>query len=297
MFKWTVTAEHTDMLLREFLQHHALLSRSLVKVLKFDGGSILVNGKQESVRRRLAIGDTVQVIFPPEQRGPQVKPENMDLDILFEDDLFMVIDKPPRIATIPSAQHPTGTIANAVVHYYDQNKLPYTFHVVTRLDRDTSGLMLIAKHRYAHSLMATHKIERGYHAVVSGHLASKKGVINAPIARKPGSIIERTVAAAGKHAITHYQVVNELSDYSLVQIRLETGRTHQIRVHFAYLAHPLLGDNLYGGDCTVISRQALHCSSLQFMHPVSHEVIALSAPIPSDINRLLQDVSTALKND
>src|SRR5699024_42782 len=154
--------------------------------------------------------------------------------------------------TAPSPHNQTGTVANGLLAYYEVNNIPYTVHAVTRLDKDTSGLLLIAKHRYSHSLLATSqlagKVQRQYKAVIGGHLLDKEGTINAPIGRKADSIIERAVVKNGKEAITHYKVEAESEKYSFLDVELETGRTHQIRVHFSSIGHPVAGDSLYGGS-------------------------------------------------
>ncbi|MBM7601615.1 23S rRNA pseudouridine1911/1915/1917 synthase [Virgibacillus halotolerans] len=285
--KWVIEKKHTGMLVREYLKEIHGFSRRIIKAVKFDGGKIMVNGVSRTVRYDLAEGDMLQVLFPPEKIGPGMVPEAMDLNIIFEDEDVIVIDKPSGIATIPSCHHPSGTIANGVLAHYEKNNIPYTIHVVSRLDRDTSGLVLIAKHRYSHSLLAdllqAGKVSRTYQAIVEGTMDKVEGVIDAPIDRKEGSIIERAVCDTGKRAITHYQVLRQFQHYSLVEIKLETGRTHQIRVHFSHVGHPLAGDDLYGGSKSLITRQALHCSELVFQHPTSDKMIRLQSQLPSDI--------------
>lgn len=288
--KWEVHAESEPILLRDFLKQIGI-SRNMLKTLKYDGGQIRVNQKLVNVREQLKKGDCVEIIFPKEERGPALTPEPIPLRIIFEDEHVLVIDKQPHMATIPSLHHQSGTIANGIIDHYEKNDLPYTVHIVTRLDRDTSGLMLVAKHRYSHSLLASEKIERKYQAVVMGKLKHTAGTINAPIGRNPASIIERMVDPLGKHAVTHYQVIQELVNKraTLVNIQLETGRTHQIRVHFSYMGHPLLGDTLYGGNNEEIGRQALHCSSLRFLHPITKEYCSFHWPLALDIKQLINE--------
>lgn len=289
--KWTVAKAHEGMLVRDYLQQVHGFSRRILKAIKFDGGAILVNGVPQHVRIRLMPGDIVSIRFPKEEIGPYMQPEEMPLVIVYEDDELMVIDKPAGVATIPSMNQPTGTIANGVLAYYRNKNIPYTVHIVTRLDRDTSGLMLIAKHRYSHSLLAkmqkAHIVKRRYKAVVEGRLPNKTGTINQPIGRKEGSIIERTVSEGGKHAITHFRVADETALHSLVDINLETGRTHQIRVHFSYMGHPLAGDDLYGGSTAAIQRQALHCYWISIVHPITKEELKFYSAIPEDMMRLI----------
>lgn len=296
--KWRVTKEQEPILLREYLKEIQGFSRRIIKGIKFHNGSLLVNGDSVTVRKELKEGDIVEVLFPTEQRGSFMKAESIPLDIIYEDDAVLVINKDAYIATIPSMHQGSGSIANGILHHYELNDINYTVHIVTRLDRDTSGLLLVAKHRLSHSILAKSQkageIQRRYQAIISGHLEAKKGTIDQPIARKPGSIIERMVDESGKRAVTHYQVVQELAGYTLLNIGLETGRTHQIRVHFAHLGHPLVGDDLYGGDSTKLRRQALHCTSLTFEHPITKVQHTFKSELPNDLKQIIQQGESIL---
>ncbi|ASN07433.1 RNA pseudouridine synthase [Virgibacillus necropolis] len=280
------------MSIHDYLRSVQSFSRRLVKNVKDSKGKIQVNGTCQTVRYRLSSGDELEVGFPPEIVGKGLFPEDLPLTIVYEDEAVLVIDKPAGIATIPSFKHLKGTIANAVLGHYRKHQIPYTVHVVTRLDRDTSGLMLIAKHQYSHSLLSGEqkagKVNRNYSAVVEGSLSQLEGTIDANIGRKEGSIIERMVTESGKKAITHYQVVEQSTNYSLVDIRLETGRTHQIRVHFAHVGHPLAGDDLYGGSTKDFNRQALHCTELTFCHPFTKKVMHFQSSPPSELLHLIR---------
>lgn len=272
------------MILRDFLRNKIGLSRGMVKVLKFDGGQILVNQELVTVRKVLTQGDQVKLIFPAEVRSPSLTPVPMSLDIVYEDDFLIILNKPANMTVIPSMSDQAPAIANGLISYYDQHQLDYTVHIVTRLDRDTTGLMLIAKQDYCHSLFHRKPIERHYQALVQGILTDQAGTIDAPIGRKPGSIIERMVTEDGKRAVTHYQVADQIGTNSLVDIQLETGRTHQIRVHFAHLGHPLIGDNLYGGpNDNGFDRQALHCTYLAFKHPITNQHLEFRSAWPDDL--------------
>lgn len=292
--RWIIQSQTDGKLLREFLRNDQDFSRRLLKSLIYEGGKILVNGKPENLRYRLKSGDIVSVEFAMEVKGTFMQAENIPLDIVYEDDAIMVINKQPGIATIPSIIHQTGTLANGILYYYETHNIPYTVHVVTRLDRDTSGLLLIAKHRLSHSILSSSqkqgKVKRKYLGLVEGVFKEKQGIIDANIARKDGSIIERTVREDGQRAITHYQVVHETESHSLLAVQLETGRTHQIRVHFSHVGHPLAGDDLYGGKITLINRQALHCSELSFEHPKTKEWMTYRAPLPEDMKKILPDM-------
>lgn len=283
--------EH-PVLLRDFLEKELALSGRIIKKLKAHTSGICVNGVERTVRYMLQQGDELVLCFPPEKISPSLVAENVPLDVVYEDESILVVNKAAGIPTIPSQLHPRGTLANHVLHYYAVHHMPYTIHVVTRLDKDTSGLVLIAKHHYSHSLFSDlqgeNAIARKYQLIIEGHLSEQMGEIELPIARKPGSIIERMVDWDGKYARTHYLVLQEYLDYSLVEATLETGRTHQIRVHFSHVGHPLLGDDLYGGNWHSIKRQALHCSYLAFRHPFTGAEMNFTAKMPSDLLALIE---------
>lgn len=285
--QWKIEENHDGMTIRDYLQQEKDFSRRMLKVIKFQGGAIFVNGTSQDVRYCLQTGDVLFIQFPPEIASMYMVAQPVPLSIKYEDEAILVVDKPAGIATLPSSHHPGHTIANGVLAHYKSNNLPYTVHVVTRLDRDTSGLLLIAKHRYSHSLLdkilQNGHVTRKYKAFVQGHLKEKEGVIDAPIGRKEGSIIERQVIATGKQAITHFKVLQEFVDCSLISIHLETGRTHQIRVHFSDIGHPLIGDDLYGSVSSLLNRQALHCAEIHFIHPVTKAALMLESPLPKDM--------------
>lgn len=294
-FTYKIDKRYEGMLLRDYLRDELHLSTRLIKKAKSPNGKLLINGVKKTVRYSLRVGDTLQIIFPPEEKSESLRPEYIPLHIMYEDEHVLIVNKPSGMATIPSQFYPSGTIANGILYYYEQRKLPYTIHIVTRLDKDTSGLVVVAKHQYCHSLLSTmqrkNELIREYEAVVTGHLDRKIGTIAAPIGRKTDSIIERTVTPTGKNAVTHYEVVHETGCLTLLRIRLETGRTHQIRVHFAHIGHPLVGDHLYGKekkDIELLHRQALHCSYIRFVHPFTNKTIEVHSSLPDDVKKLLQ---------
>lgn len=294
--EWIIQQEHDNMLIRSYLQNVHSFSRRIINSIKFDGGAILVNGKNQTVRYRLAVGDKLTVQLPAEKKGNLMVPEKIPLSIVYEDRDIIVINKLPYMAVTPSSFQKSGTVANGLLAYYKQKQWPYTVHIVTRLDRNTSGLLLVAKHRYSHSLLANlqqkHKINRQYKAIVEGNIKKNNGTICAPIGRNKNSIIERKVTTAGKKAVTNYEVEKYFQNHTLVNINLETGRTHQIRVHFSHIGHPLAGDNLYGGSTELITRQALHCTELSFIHPITNEEMHLQSPIQDDMQRMMRQRMT-----
>lgn len=290
--RWTVDSEHDRMNIRDYLQEIQGLSRRILISAKSEEGEILLNGEEVKVRKILRTGDKLEVTLPPEQISKWLFPEQIELSIVYEDEAVIIINKPRGMATLPSPKHKSGTVAHAVLGHYKRIGNSNTIHVVTRLDLNTSGLILIAKNRLSHSLLAKSQkkfeIHRKYQAIIEGELHKIKGTINAPIGRKMDSIIEREVTEAGKDAVTHYQVLDVWHDYSLVDIELETGRTHQIRVHFSHINHALSGDDLYGGKTELMNHQALHCYKLAFKHPFTNELHRYEIELPEDMKDAIE---------
>ncbi|MDV5973561.1 UNVERIFIED_CONTAM: RluA family pseudouridine synthase [Streptococcus canis] len=270
------------------------VSKGLLAKIKYKGGNILVNGIEQNTIYLLQVGDVVTIDIPNEEPFEKLEAIPFDLDIVHEDDHFLVINKPVGFASIPSAIH-SNTIANFIKAYYVENHYPdQQVHIVTRLDRDTSGLMLFAKHGYAHARLdkqlQTRSIEKRYFALVSGNgNLPDEGDIIAPIGRSKDSIITRAVDPMGKYAKTSYKVVARYPEnVHLVDIKLHTGRTHQIRVHFAHLGFPLLGDDLYGGRLDLgITRQALHCHYLNFKDPFTENVCSHAIDLTDDFDSVI----------
>ncbi|MGP3609661.1 RluA family pseudouridine synthase [Anoxybacteroides rupiense] len=294
--QWTITQQADGKLIRDFLKEQHI-SRTALTDIKFHGGAIEVDGNPVTVRHLLRCGETLVVRFPPEERSADMIAEPLSLDVVYEDEYLLVVNKPPYMPTIPSREHPRGTLANALLHHYDKQNLSSTVHIVTRLDRDTSGLVLVAKHRHVHHLLSELQkkgyVKRKYEALCHNVVEDERGTITAPIGRKEDSIIEREVCEDGQRAITHFHVLRRFRHYTHVSLELETGRTHQIRVHLAYLGHPLLGDELYGGSREKINRQALHSTELSFFHPFHQQMKRFRCPIPHDMNRLIEEGAAA----
>lgn len=288
-FQLTYTAE-SQSLLREALGEWGISKRTLASV-KYGGGQILVNGAEVTVRHPLEKGDAVTVIFPNEEHGKGLLAEDGNLDIIYEDDALLIVEKPPLQNTIPSREHPFGSLANIVAKHFNDHGIPSTLHIATRLDRDTSGLVCIAKNRHIHHMISMQqqekKMKRRYEALVHGLVEKDEFTITAPIGRKNTSIIEREVREDGQFAETEVRVIKRLPDYSHISLQLNTGRTHQIRVHLAHIGHPLVGDDLYGGKRERLDRQALHCTELELIHPVSGEKLFFSSSLNEDMQALV----------
>lgn len=286
-FDWTYQGS-MPIKLRTALRSRGV-SSSLIKVAIFHGGAMLINGKPRWAIDLVHPGETFSLVLPPEPANPNVDVSDAPINIAYEDRDFLIINKPAGVATVP-AHHVAvaDSLVNRVKGYYlQQNYENKVTHVATRLDKDTSGLTIFPKHRFAHAVMdrelKKHQVKKEYIALVSGRIPDSHGYIDAPIKRDPTSFVSRIVSADGKTAVTEYWTLLANDQASLVKIRLHTGRTHQIRVHFAYLNHPLLGDSMYGGSLAQISRQALHCFYLSFYDPFIDKKLEVTAQCPADI--------------
>lgn len=264
-------------------------SRLLVKLIK--NKKILLNKNPTDTRKQPKLNDIVEVLLDLEEENSNIQPTEMDLDIVYEDEGLLVINKQAGIAVHPSIRHYNDSLSNGIRFYFDKIGLKKKVRPVNRLDLNTSGLVIFAKNEYIQECLIKQMKEgtfkKEYICVVKGKFDEKTGTIDLPIVRKENSIIERCVSNDGQEAITRYEVLEEKEDYSIVRCFLETGRTHQIRVHMAYIGHSILGDTLYGSSSDLIYRQALHCKSMTFINPVNNKTLSISCPIPEDINRLI----------
>lgn len=265
------------------------ISGSLLKDLKKYPDGIMLNGVHIRTIDTICSGDVLEVnIYDTKSKG--IIPENIPLDIMYEDEDILIINKASGLPTHPSMGHYTGTVANAVMAHYDAIGEEHTFRAVNRLDKDTSGVMCIAKNGYAHAKLAddliNHELRRKYTAIAEGTI-SMGGIVDKPIARL--NFIKRGVDSAGQHAVTHYKPLKRYNGYTLTELQLETGRTHQIRVHMSYIGHPLLGDWLYGTeDKELFPRQALHSSYLRLIHPTTGKKMIFEPPLAKDMENFLK---------
>ena len=280
-----------DMNINEILTKKLNISTRLKNKL-IKNKHILLNGVFVDTRNIAHVGDIIAIDLGYSEDNSNIVSKQMNLDIVYEDEYLLAINKPAGLAVHPSILHFDDSLANGVKFYFNTIGLKKKIRAVNRIDLNTSGLVLFAKNEYVQEClikqMNSSSFKKTYLTVVFGTLKNKNGTINAPIARKENSIIERCVSKNGQTAITHYEVLQEFAEYSLVKCTLETGRTHQIRVHMSFIGHPLLGDSLYGiNDQSLISRQALHSYKMNFIHPISNKKISLEAKPPKDIEKLI----------
>jgi 23S rRNA pseudouridine1911/1915/1917 synthase len=274
---------------RSFLREEHGISRSLLVELKHVKG-IRLNGMPTYLDHPLRPGDIVELHLP-EEESENIVPEMIPFVLVYEDEDILVVNKSSDLCVHPTMLHPNGTLANGVVYHWRKQGISRKFRPVNRLDKNTSGLVLIAKSQYSHQQLAVVQREGGiirhYEALVHGVIAKETGTIEAPILRKSDSLMERIVHEDGQWARTHYTVLERYEGFTHVKLKLDTGRTHQIRVHMSYIGHPLLGDDLYGGTKERIERQALHARTLSFPHPRHKRTCSFEAPLPEDMNTVL----------
>lgn len=290
---FTIDEEHRGLELKEILYDKMKLSSRLVRKLKRNK-NILVNGNKISFHSKMRVGDVVEAIM--EEEPNQFEPENIPIEIVYEDLDLMIINKAPGIVVHPTKGHPIGTLANALVYYMQEKDEQFKIRFVNRLDRDTSGLIIVAKNPYAQQelskQMQEDKVEKFYLSVVKGVINEDEGTIDAPIGRPDPDDITRTVYDGGQPSVTHFKVLQRLNDATLIRLKLETGRTHQIRVHMKHIGYPLIGDTLYGYmDEELIKRQALHAETLVFYQPRTNEKIEVNTSMPLDMEELVAKLS------
>lgn len=288
---FTVPTEYDGVNALNFLRSYCKLSSRMITRLKREKDGILMDGKILRTIDTVSAGKKVIIRLIDEKIG--IEPVEGKLDILYEDDYILIVNKPYSMPVHPVKQHQSDTLANIVAYYAQNSGKEFTFRAINRLDKDTSGIVFIAKDRYTANAVKF-ALNKTYFAVCSG-IINENDTVNAPIALKKDSKMVREVTPDGAESITHYKVLAKGEDCTLVSLVLETGRTHQIRCHMAYLGHPLEGDDLYGGSLDKIQRQALHCGKLDFVHPITKQPITVTAPIPDDMKNISREIKSAIE--
>lgn len=297
---FTAFEENAGMRIDRFIADSAPeLTRSAV-VRLMEEGAVTVGGKTAGKNYRMRSGDVVELVMP-DPVLPEARPENIPLDIVYEDDDLLVVNKPRGMVVHPAAGNPDGTLVNALLYHCGDSLSGINGvlrpGIVHRIDKDTSGLLIVAKNDRSHKLLAEqikeHSFTRKYQAVVVGNLRDDEGTVDAPIGRHPTDRKKMTVTAKNsREAVTHYKVLQRFGSYTHVELTLETGRTHQIRVHMAYLGHPVAGDPVYGGKkyLTSLGGQCLHAYYISFLHPTTGQTLTLSAPLPDYFTKFLDSI-------
>ncbi len=309
-FTYQITSADAGHTIEHILKEQGFSNQNIIDLKKMPE-SILVNDVWEYVTYLLQPLDTLTVCMEEQASSQKIVPVELPLDIIYEDEDLLVINKPADMPIHPSMGNFENTLANAVAWYYHRQNIPFVFRCINRLDRNTSGLTIIAKHMVSANILsqmvARREIHREYLAIVKDKYLPDMGIVYAPIGRKEGSAIERTIDFInGDRAITQYQVLGRENGYALVSLKLETGRTHQIRVHMKYMKCPLIGDSLYNSkevsylaslsdetkDTRLLKRQALHSAKLEFIHPITKKPLCFTQKLPDDMtNFLIQNMS------
>ena len=280
IIKFIVPKEHNNIILKEFLRNYCNVSAKLLIDLKKEHNGICVNGEHKIVIDKVFTNDVITLTLPIDKN--EIIPIKMPLDIKYEDEHLLIINKPYNMPVHPtSCGHFDDTLANAVTYYMKENNEMYAVRAINRLDKDTTGLVIIAKNSYSAYTLGT-DIEKTYVAICEGEII-KSGTIDIGISREEGRTIQRVANSNGQKAVTHYNVLEYKNGYTLVELKLETGRTHQIRVHMSHIGYPLAGDDMYGGKRDVINHQALHCKEVKFNHPITKEKIIVKAQAPKEM--------------
>ena len=289
-YQYIIKNEDTELPIKELLKRRLGISSRLLRKLK-DGDRVYLNGRKVKLFERGRTGEKITVVLPEESSG--FPPEPIPIDVIYEDPDLLAINKQPGFVVHPTKGHPCHTIANGLMKYMLDRGDNYKIRFINRLDRDTTGILLIGKNSHCQDDFARQasegRVEKKYIAIVKGLVMQEKGIIDLPVGKPVDDQIKRAVIPDGYPSITHYRVLERFEKgYTLVRISLETGRTHQIRVHMSHIGHPVLGDVLYGGEAVrLIERQALHAEQLHFQHPITGDRLSLHAPLPEDMENLL----------
>ncbi len=292
ILRYTVKPEDMGQTVKHILKNELGLSERLIKKLKYSG-KILCNTVSVRVIELVKAGDIIEADIDFIEDAPEIIPEDIDLDIIYEDDCLIAVNKKPYIVVHPTCSHRSGTIANAIMHHMLKKGEFKKIRPVSRLDRDTSGVIIFAKNEFVQESlirqMGNNSFKKEYVGIVHGIINTAAGTIDLPIERKPGSIMLRHTSPTGDRSVTHYKVLEHLNNSTYLKFDLETGRTHQIRVHCQAIGHPLIGDTLYSDIKTgLIGRQALHSYKVSFTHPFHNSKMDFLAQIPDDINSLIK---------
>ena len=289
IFEYQISSAEEGRKLGDFLREKGY-SRQLLRQLKETENGLLRNGQPTFMTIALKNGDRIRVRLLEKAEGSEaIMPAPLPFEIVYEDEDLLVVNKPADMPIHPSFQNHGNTLADALTWHYQQQGKEFVYRCINRLDRDTTGLLIVARHQLSASILSDmvrkREIHREYLAIVEG-IPPEKGTISAPIGRKEGSAILREVNfETGEPAQTHFTRLETRNGLSLVSLKLETGRTHQIRVHMGYIGCPLIGDYLYYPDNTRIGRQALHSYRLSFLHPITGKALSFTAPLPEDMER------------
>lgn len=294
VLEYEIPSEYDGANITTVLKQHFKISTNLIKDLKKYKEGIQVNGEHKRVVDFVAKGDILKITIR-DTASENIVPTDIPLDIVYEDEDVLVINKLPNMPTHPSMGNYENSLANGVMYYYKSKGEERVFRAVNRLDKDTSGLMAVAKNSYIHARLGEEiqkkELKRKYMCIVCGDV-ERDGTVDAPIRRADGSVINRIVAPDGQRAVTHYRVVKRYGEYTLLEMKLETGRTHQIRVHMAYIGHPLVGDWLYGTeDHNIAKRQMLHSCYLCFTHPITGQIMEFKDEMAEDMRAFIEKLS------
>lgn len=278
------TIQENGKSVKGILSENLNFSRRLSKRLELND-KIFINGSMTRLNKRISQGDILTIEFDEEE--DEYNAVNIPIDIVYEDSDLLVVNKPPYIVVHPTKSHQDNTIANGVAYYFKEQGIQRKVRLVNRLDMNTSGIVIIAKNPYAHNelsnQMKSNTVDKFYYAIAEGIIEQDEGTINEPITRLNPEDIIRIVHPSGKECITHFKVEKRMNNMTLVRLKLETGRTHQIRVHLKHIGHPIVGDTLYGNESSLIKRQALHCYEMKFRQPLTGEEITIKCPLPEDM--------------
>lgn len=285
--KYKVPNRFNGCSLNTILRKELGISKRLLKILRLNKG-ILLNGKPVRVKEtNVKAGEILELKLNDCETRDTTDPQDIPIKVVYEDENMLVVDKQAGIVVHPTYNYPDNTLANGIAYYWKSKGEEYPIRYVNRLDKGTSGLIIVGKNRYACSLLQKTHIDKQYIALVWGEFNIDSGIIDMPIRRKHESFIERQVGEGGKRAVTKYEVIEHLQGMTLLKLNLITGRTHQIRVHLKTLGHPVIGDTIYGPDTDLIGRPALHSHKLCFYYPFIKNVLGLTAPIHKDMEDLI----------